>query len=88
MADWTETLVNREVHSPIATWTMPTLITMAAAAFLGYAVLRYIPLRKLPPLLCILAMAAMYLGAGFVYFFAFRCAGMSFCWRSIRLICS
>lgn len=78
MADWTETLVNREVHSPIATWTMPTLITMAAAAFLGYAVLRYIPLRKLPPLLCILAMAAMYLGAGLCVLFCIQMCGNEF----------
>lgn len=75
MADWTETLVNQEVHSPIATWTLPTLITIGAAAFLGYLVLRYVPLKKLPPLLCILAMAAVYLGAGLCILFCIQ-----LCW--------
>lgn len=64
MADWSGTLYNSELHTPIATWTFPTICTIGAVAFIGYLILRFFPLRKLPPLLCVLAMAAMYLGAG------------------------
>ena len=62
LVDWPVTLINRELHTPIATWTIPTVITFGAAALLGYIILRYIPLRKQPPLLSVLAMAAMYWG--------------------------
>lgn len=72
MADWTETLVNSEKHTPVATWTLPTIITVGVAAFLGYAVLRYIPLKKLPPLFCVLAMSAMYLGIGLCILFCIQ----------------
>lgn len=44
MADWTETLVNSEKHTPVATWTLPTIITIGVVAFLGYAVLLMWPL--------------------------------------------
>lgn len=62
LVDWPVTLINRELHTPIATWTIPTVITFGAAALLGYIILRYVPLRKQPPLLSVLAMAAMYWG--------------------------
>lgn len=72
LADWTETLVNREIHTPVATWTFPTLVTIGAAAFLGYLILRFVPQKKLPPLLCVLAMAAMYLGVGLCILFVIQ----------------
>lgn len=62
-ADWTEILLNDERHTPVATWTMPTIVFLVVLGIAGYVVLRYVPLQKLPPLACVLAMAAMYLGA-------------------------
>lgn len=78
MADWTETLVNSEVHTPIATWTFPTLIAVGMTACLGYLLLRFIPLRKQPPLLTVLAMSAMYLGIGLCVLFLIQLLGDSF----------
>ncbi len=61
-ADWTETLRNAEIHTPIATWTMPTIITLAIVAIAGYCILRLIPLKKQPPLVTVCAMGSMYIG--------------------------
>lgn len=78
MEDWTETLVNTEIHTPVATWTIPTLITVGTVAFLGYLILRFIPLKMLPPLLSVLAMAAMYLGIGLCTLFTIQLMGGEF----------
>lgn len=72
--DWSETLINNELHSPIATWTLPTLFAVGLAGMAGYAALRYISLEKLPPLVCVLAFAAMYLGAALALLFAIQLA--------------
>ncbi len=78
MADWTETLVNSQVHTPIATWTVPTICTIGTAAFLGYLILRFVPIKKLPPLCCVFAMAAMYLGIGLCVLFTIQLLGGEF----------
>lgn len=62
-ADWTETLINSERHTPIFTQTYPTIIAIAAIALIGYLVLNYIPVGRLAPLVIVCSMAAMYLGA-------------------------
>ncbi|MDE6925064.1 MAG: hypothetical protein K2O97_12685 [Acetatifactor sp.] len=72
LADWPVVLHNDELHTPVATWTLPTVVTIGAVAFLGYLILRYLPLRKQPPLLCALAMAAMYLGIGLSFLFCIQ----------------
>ena len=61
-ADWPQVLSNRQVHSPIATWTFTTIAVMAAAGILGYMVLRLRPLKDTPPLAAVLSMSAMYIG--------------------------
>jgi len=61
-ADWTERLSNAEIHTPIATWTMPTIITLAIVALAGYCILRFVPLEKQPPLVTVCAMGSMYIG--------------------------
>ncbi len=100
MVDWTETLINNEVHSPVATWTFPTILTIGFLAFLGYVILRYVPIRKMPPLVCILAMAAMYLGVGLCILFCIQFAGNEFLLmlypfnlllvfaKTVRLVCT
>ena len=62
--NWTEQLYNSSLHTPLATWTLPTVIVIALVAVLGYLLLRLRPIHTLPPLLSVLAIGAMYLGAG------------------------
>lgn len=60
--DWNIQLYNSEMHTPIATKSFLTIGTIAAVAVLGYIILRFFPLVKLPPLLAVLCIAALYLG--------------------------
>ena len=60
--DWEVTLYNSELHTPIATWSLPTLLTLAFLAIAGYLILTLIPLIKLPPLITVFSISAMYLG--------------------------
>lgn len=62
--NWTEQLYNSSLHTPLATWTLPTVVVIALVAVLGYLLLRLRPIHTLPPLLSVLAIGAMYLGAG------------------------
>lgn len=61
--NWWEQLYNSDLHAPIATWTFPTVITLAAVGLAGYLVCRCLPLKKSPPLVTVLGIAGMYLGA-------------------------
>lgn len=61
-ADWTEVLRNQEMHTPIYTGAALTVVVIALIALAGYSVVSLIPLEKLPPLLLVLGLAAMYLG--------------------------
>lgn len=60
--DWQEQLVNGQTHTPVYTGTQLTVIAVAAVAVLGYLVVNFIPLDKMPPLVLVLGMAGMYLG--------------------------
>lgn len=62
-SDWPVQLYNSELHAPIATWTWPTLITVFAVAIVGYLILRFWKIHQLPPLVSVLAIGALYLGA-------------------------
>ena len=62
--NWAEQLYNSSLHTPIATWTLPSVIVIALVAVSGYLLLRLRPIHTLPPLLSVLAIGAMYLGAG------------------------
>ncbi len=61
-ADWPEQLHNAERHTPIYTEAMPTVVVIFALAILGYCVLQFVKIEKLPPLAVVLSMSAMYLG--------------------------
>ena len=63
-ADWSDTLHNSELHTPLASWHMPTIFVLLAVGLAGYLVLNYVPLRKLPPLLAVLSFSGMYLACG------------------------
>ena len=62
-SDWMVQLHNDELHTPVATWTVPTVITIAAVALAGYLLLRIRRVGSMPPLLATMAIGAMYLGA-------------------------
>lgn len=61
-ADWQTQLSNSNKHAPIYSGSMVTFILLLLLAFLGYEILQSIPLRKLPPLVTVLSISAMYLG--------------------------
>lgn len=67
-SDWQVQLSNTTRHVAVYTQALPTLIAICAIAFAGYLVLTFVPLRKMPPLVVVLSMSAMYLGT-FVPFF-------------------
>lgn len=61
-SDWQESVVHGELHTPWATLHLPTVLAFVVLAFVGYLILRYVPLRKLPPLLAVLSMGAVTIG--------------------------
>lgn len=61
-SNWTEMLHNGQMHTPIYTQSMLTVLILALVGLAGYLVVNFIPLDRMPPLLLVLGMAAMYLG--------------------------
>lgn len=61
-ADWTEQLYNNQVHTPIWTEGRVTVIVLSLAGIAGYLFLSVIKVNKVPPLVTVLAIAAMYIG--------------------------
>ena len=61
-SDWQTQLRNASRHTPIYSGSMVTFILILLLAFLGYEILQSIPLRKLPTLVTVLSISAMYLG--------------------------
>ena len=58
---------NGELHdgvicSPVNFDFIPTVATLLALWFLGYMILEYVPMKKLAPMVAIIAMSAMYIG--------------------------
>lgn len=60
--DWQEPLYSFQLHTPIAKNTTPTVITIAVIAITAYFILRFVPLKKLPPLIIVICISAIYLG--------------------------
>lgn len=60
--DWNVQLYNNEMHTPIATKSFLTMGIIALVAALGYIILRFFPLAKLPPLFAVFCISALYLG--------------------------
>lgn len=61
-AHWSEQLYNSQVHQPIWTEAAPTVIVLCVVGFLGYLILSGVGLKRLPPLVTVLSISAMYLG--------------------------
>ncbi len=60
--DWEVQLINNEMHTPISTNAFLTIVIIAVIAIIGYIVLSFFPLEKLPPLFAVLCISAIYLG--------------------------
>lgn len=61
-AEWNEVLYNTEKHQPVWLDAMPAVLVLCGVGILGYLVLSLFKLEKLPPLVIVLSMSAMYLG--------------------------
>ncbi|MBU5427671.1 hypothetical protein KQI41_14875 [Tissierella pigra] len=55
-------MYNHEIHTPIATKSFLTMGIIALVAVLGYMILRFSPIEKMPPLFAVLCISALYLG--------------------------
>ena len=60
-SDWSVQLKNLEMHTPIFSEAAPTIIFIFVIGIAGYFYLRVRPLKKIPPLMAIISMSAMYL---------------------------
>lgn len=80
-ADWTEQLYNAQKHTPINTQALPTVAALLCVAAIGYAVLNFIPLKKLPPLVIVLSFSALYIGVIEAVLWAVQISGV----RILRL---
>lgn len=60
-SDWSVQLKNLEMHTPIFSEAVTTIIFIFIIGIAGYFYLRVRPLKKIPPLMAIISMSAMYL---------------------------
>lgn len=62
-ADWDSVLYNAQTHTPIYTQSAITIWVLALTGYVGYLVVNFLAsLKKAPPLIPVLGMAAMFLG--------------------------
>lgn len=62
-ADWHVQLVNNQTHTPIFTQSWPLIVVVLLLFLAGFFVLRFNEAGNLPPLITVLSIAAVYLGA-------------------------
>lgn len=62
--DWHVQLMNTLLHTPVASEHLLTIAVLASLSFISYMVLRFVPLRKLPPLFAVLCVSGLYIGMG------------------------
>lgn len=61
-SDWQVQLSNAERHTPVYSGAVVTVVVLMLLGLVGYVILQYVPLRKMPPLITVLSISAMYLG--------------------------
>lgn len=71
-ADWQEQLINAEMHTPIYTGSALTIFVIACVALVGFLILKISDVSKTPPLVTVLAMAAVYLGGALLVIFTWQ----------------
>ncbi|MCR5002155.1 MAG: hypothetical protein K6A71_10215 [Lachnospiraceae bacterium] len=69
---WSAQLHNSEIHQPVWTGALPTVITLLAIGIIGYIVLLTRKMSKTPPLITVLCMGAMYIGASQLILFVIQ----------------
>ena len=60
-SDWHVQLENLEKHTPIYSGALLTIIVIFLLGIIGYFYLRFCPLKKMPPLMAVFSISAMYL---------------------------
>lgn len=63
-SDWQEVLHNGQMHTPIWTQSALTIAVISCVGVLGYLMLSKRDINRLPPLLTVLGISAIYLGIG------------------------
>lgn len=63
-SDWQEVLHNGQLHTPIWTQSALTIADISCVGVLGYLMLSKRDINRLPPLLTVLGISAIYLGIG------------------------
>lgn len=63
-ADWYVVLTNNEVHTPVETGSVATVVILALIGLAGYLLLSMVPLKKMPPLVTVCGISSMYIGIG------------------------
>lgn len=61
-SNWWEVLRNEEIHTPILTTSYPTVVCLSCIGVIGYLILSCVKMEKMPPLVIVSAIAAMYIG--------------------------
>lgn len=61
-SDWMIQLTNGEKHTPVYTGSWPIIFLIAVLAIVGYYYLSFRPMKKMPPLMAVISISAMYLG--------------------------
>lgn len=61
-SDWMIQLTNEEKHTPVYTGSWPIIFLIAVLAIVGYYYLSFRPMKKMPPLMAVISISAMYLG--------------------------
>lgn len=60
--EWMQQLYNHQIHQPVWSGGLLTVAVLCGTGIVGYLILSFVRLEKTPPLILVLAMAAMYLG--------------------------
>ena len=61
-AEWVETLINSEMHTPISSVYRKSIAAVGIAAAIGYILLLFKRMETMPPLVIVFTMSSVYLG--------------------------
>ena len=75
--DWSEVLTDSETHTPIFTGAGLTICVLCFIGLIGYYYLRICSLKKIPPLLAVFSISAMYIWLVVIVVFTVQVFGSS-----------
>lgn len=61
-ADWQEVLTNNQIHTPVSTADWLMIGSLGVLGICGYLLLSWVSLERMPPLVIVCGISAMYLG--------------------------